>query len=150
MNLKQKNGFSITLIAVFVSIIIAFLIPSLCAIMFFTKDTARVDSLMQQAYYNANSGVEYARFILEHSTIYDPLHPDGNGNPLKAWPKGINGPLSATFPCFDDANKGTVTVAIKINTTAGGYNITSTGTANNMTIAINTVHWIGGRVDIWK
>jgi len=149
--LKSKSGFSLTLITASVAIIMVILMSSFESLSFFTRNMATTDALMQQAYYNANSGVEYARFIIEHFTTYDPFHPDGStGKAL--WPKGGNGPSSATFQCFDgDPGKGTVVVSVASDQAVGGYNINSTGTVRDKTITINKVHvTAAGKVETWQ
>ena len=106
------------------------------------KNMARIESSRQQAYYNACSGVEYAKFIIEHSpAIYDPLDPtDASGkNP---WPKGTS------FQCFDDSEQGTATISI-ITDGAGGYNLSSTGTLGTITATTNA-HYLGGKIEEWN
>ncbi len=136
--LKSKNGFSLTLIAASVAIIMVILMSSFGSLSFFTKNTATTDALMQQAYYNANSGIEYARFIIEHSAVYNPLIPG-------SWPKGTN------FQCIegDPDKEGTVTVSIAANP-SGGYDITSTGTVKGKTTT-SVVHVnAAGKVETWQ
>ena len=118
---------------------------------------ARIDSLRQQAYYNADAGVEYARFIIEHSASYDPLN-STSGSGKSAWPKGTNSPPPAapatatgmaSFQCVDDPQKGTATIIIESDGT-NGYNIKSVGTIGSVTATINKVHVTGGaQVDQW-
>ena len=131
--LNDKRGFSLALTATFICIIMAILVSSFSSLAFFTRNAATTDYLTQQAYYNANSGVEYALFIIENSSVYTPLN-------TATWPAGTS------FPCFG----GTVTVYITPNVIIGGYDIKSTGTIKNMTITINQVHVGAGKIDVWQ
>ena len=107
---------------------------------FFCRNWSRINSLRQQAYYNANSGVEYARFIIEHSpAIYNPLDPTGALSSKTPWP------LQGSIPCTN----GTTVISI-VSDGAGGYNISSTGTLGSINSAIQKVHYVGGKIEEWN
>ncbi|MDP3730329.1 MAG: hypothetical protein Q8R14_02240 [Candidatus Omnitrophota bacterium] len=133
ISLDTKKGFSLTLIAVFVTIVAAALVPAFCNVMFFTTRAPATDALFQQAYYNANCGVEYAMFIIEHR---DPLDP-------ATWPQGNS------IPCNFPAGAGNFTITITSDPVAG-FNIRSIGTAGTMTATINRVHVAAGRIEEWQ
>ena len=143
-SIRNKRGFSLTLLATYIAIIVAILIPSICLVIFYTANTARSNRIRQQAYYNANSGVEYTRFILEHPAVYDPINPAGVSG-KSPWPKGIS------FQCFvNNADMGNVASVVMTVPPAGGYNITSTGTTQGINETINAAHWAAGKIDQWQ
>lgn len=142
MTPRLKKGVSLTALTAFVAYVMIVLASFFGSLRFFTRSTAGDDVSIQQAYYNANSGVEYARFIIEHGTVYNPLNAAGSSSYL-AWPQG------QTFNCFPaDSSKGNVTVNITSNVT-GGYDIASTGRVKNEVVPLN-VHVTAGKVFSWR
>lgn len=131
---KDKKGFVIIFVMMVV-LALSILIPSFFSLAFSTYNVAMLDGQRQQAYYNANSGIEYALFILEHPGTYG-TPPDPQAYP---WP--IYGLPSGTF-----------TVTITPGSTSGTYSIISTGTVNNNITAVRTVNYVvsGGIVDSWS
>lgn len=163
MNTDRKKGFALTASTILVSIFMATLIPSFSSLSFFTVKMAKTDGLIYQAYYNMNSGAEYAQFIINHAAVYDPLDPTG-GSGKSPWPKGTNGATGASFWCSDDPYRGKSIVGIA-DDGGGGYNITAQGAVpktKNMSVAdwdnpdcwILTkpyvVHLTGGKVQSWQ
>ena len=145
----KNRGFALAFV-VMVVLILSIAIPSFYYLAYSHYNVAILDSYNQQARYNADSGIEYARFIIEHKTNYDPINYTG-GSGKSPWPK------TNSFTCFpDDPGKGTVLVAIAddpFNGTspfAGGYVIRSTGTVRNNITAVKTAHYMGGVIDTWN
>jgi len=149
INLNNGKGSIVTTTCIFVIVIIIILVPTFSSVAFLCRNWARTDSLRQQASYNANSGVEYARFIIEHSTVYDPLSSVG-ATGKTAWPKGTNfdSPNNgASFQCFDDSEQGTATISIATDGT-GGYDISSAGMLGTITTTTEA-HYVGGKIEGW-
>lgn len=117
---------------------------------FSSYNLAILDGQRLQAYYNANSGVEYAEFVIDHPQYYPPfVNSNYYSNPTNP-PLPIdytNWPKSNWFYCLaSDQSKGTVTISIKSDK-ASGYNISSTGKAGNVTMTINA-HYAGGIIGV--
>jgi hypothetical protein len=155
-DINSSRGAIVTVLCALGVIIAIILVPTFSSMAFFCKNWARIDSLRQQAYYNAGSGVEYARFIIEHGTVYgsdyDPLDRTGEITGRSAWPAWPIVSQEGSSQCFDGrSDLGSVEVSITSAVTPKvGYNVSSTGTLGAIRATIGGVNIAGTKVEEWK
>jgi hypothetical protein len=129
MDTSDKKAFVFVYLILIVIIIAIFTTPiSLASI--YTYSTARSDNLSTQAYYVANSGIEYALSIINYHNPNDP----------STWPKGQG---------FDDFG-GNIAISISWNPTTSSYNITSTGTVSSKARTLTVITDSSGKITSWK